>query len=270
MSTDQDICRRLEQAVAMANAAGEVTLRYFQTRGFRVERKADRSPVTVADREAETLLRTEISRAFPTDAILGEEFGEQPGTSGFRWILDPIDGTKSFIFGVPLYGTLIGVEHAGRSVAGVIHVPALSETVYAAVGHGCWYRRGAGEPVRTRVSATERLEEGLFVTSQVDGFVKRQALDAYLELERQAYVTRTWGDAYGYLLVATGRAEVMIDPLMSVWDAAAIQPVLEEAEGAFTDWQGQPTIYADEAIGSNQRVHAQVVAVTRQFPKPRG
>src|SRR5262245_17243055 len=136
-----DIRMRLTQAVDMALAAGDVTLKYFQQRNFQVERKSDRSPVTVADREAELLLRERIGRAFPQDAIIGEEFGETSGTSGYRWILDPIDGTKSFIFGVPLYGTMVGVESEGRSVAGVVNIPALGECVFAGWEQGCHYRR---------------------------------------------------------------------------------------------------------------------------------
>ncbi len=268
MNNPSDLQLRLERAVAMARAAGELTLKYFQQRHLAVERKSDRSPVTVADREAETLLREQIRGTFPEDAIVGEEHGELPGTSGYRWILDPIDGTKSFISGVPLYGTLIGVERGGRSLIGVIHVPALGETVFARQGGGCWYQREGQPAVPTQVSTTDRLSDGLFVTSQVDTFTARGAADAFTEVSRAAYITRTWGDAYGYLLVATGRAEVMIDPAMHIWDAAALQPVLEEAGGRFTDWQGNPTILAGEAIGSNGRVHDEVLRVTRKFPKP--
>src|SRR5436309_14340502 len=134
-----DLTSRLDLAVAAAREAGEITLRYFRRDNFRVERKADDSPVTVADREAEQHLRRRIAAAFPDDGILGEELGEQPGTSGYRWILDPIDGTKSFICGVPLYGQLIGIERERRSVVGVINIPALDECVYAAAGQGAWY-----------------------------------------------------------------------------------------------------------------------------------
>lgn len=266
--TTSGVRARLDAAVEMALAAGEVTLKYFQRGNFTVERKADRSPVTVADREAEQLLRQRIAQHFPDDGIVGEEFGESPGTSGYRWILDPIDGTKSFIFGVPLYGTMVGVELAQHSVIGVIHIPGLNECVYAAQGQGCWYSRGGAAPVAARVSSTERLASGLFITSQVDSFAARGAQEAFEALQREAYVTRTWGDCYGYLLVATGRAEVMIDPMMNVWDAAAVQPILEEAGGSFTDWRGNRTIYAGEAVGTNGRVLDEVLAVTGRFPKP--
>ncbi len=266
---DADIQGRLELAISLARRAGQLTLEYFQQDTLSVERKADNSPVTIADRRAEQLLREEIRRQFRDDAIVGEEFGEQPGTSGYRWILDPIDGTKSFISGVPLYGTLIGIEHRQEAVAGVIEMPALQECVYAARGGGAWYIQGAQPPRPTRVSARAKLADGLFVTSQVDSFWARGAAEVYLALEKQAYITRTWGDCYGYLLVATGRAEVMVDPILNIWDAAAVQPIIEEAGGAFTDWQGQPTIYSGEAIGCNRLVLDAVLAITRRRPSPR-
>ncbi|MBM4000321.1 MAG: histidinol-phosphatase [Planctomycetes bacterium] len=265
MSRADDVSRRLACAVRIALEAGRVTMGYFRRADVRVETKSDASPVTIADRESECRLRDRIGAEFPDDGVLGEEFGETRGSSGFRWIVDPIDGTKSFIFGVPLFGVLIGVERAGRSVAGVIHIPALGETVYAEQGGGCWYR-GVGEaPVPARVSATRRLSDGLFVTSQVDSFARRGAASAFDALQSRAAVTRTWGDAYGYSLVATGRAAAMVDPLMHIWDAAALQPVIEEAGGRFTDWQGRPSIDSGEAIGSNGLVHDEVLAVTRPF-----
>lgn len=262
---EADIQGRLELALSLARRAGQLTLEFFQQDTLSVERKADNSPVTIADRRAEQLLREEIRRQFGDDAIVGEEFGEQTGTSGYRWILDPIDGTKAFISGVPLYGTLIGVEYRQETVLGVIEVPALQECVYAARGGGAWYVQGNQAPRPTRVSTRANLAEGLFVTSQVDSFWTRGAAEAYLALEEQAYVTRTWGDCYGYLLVATGRAEVMVDPIMNLWDAAALQPIIEEAGGAFTDWQGQPTIYSGEAIGCNRLVLEEVLAITRRY-----
>ncbi len=254
---------RLKFAVEIARRAGQHTLRYFQSADLAVDSKADASPVTIADREAEQLLRRDIAAAFPHDGILGEEFGEQPGTSGFRWILDPIDGTKSFISGVPLYGTLVGVERDGQSLVGVIVIPALDECVYAAAGQPAWYIRGNAPPRETRVSQKRRLAEGLFVTSEVASFGKRGRQTTYEQLQAAARVSRTWGDCYGYLLVATGRAEVMVDPIMSVWDAAALQPIMQAAGGSFTDWQGRPTIHAGEGIATNGLVLDEVLAITR-------
>ena len=259
----QDLVLRLDLALAAGKEAGRLTLRYFQQDNYTVQRKADESPVTVADRSAEELLRGHIAAAFPTDAIIGEELGRSAGTSGFTWILDPIDGTKSFISGVPLYGTMVGIEHSGRSLVGFVYMPGLDEGVYASVGSGAWHFRGNDPPQPARVSQ-RRLNEGLFVTSQLDSYAKRGELDVFHRLEQAAYVTRTWGDCYGYLLVATGRAELMVDPILNVWDAAAVQPIIEEAGGTFTDWQGNPTIHAGEAMATNGLVLAEVLAVTRE------
>jgi histidinol-phosphatase len=261
--TSDDLTARLDLALAIAREAGEITLRYFRRDNFRIERKADDSPVTVADREAEQHLRRRIAAAFPADGILGEEFGEQPGTSGYRWILDPIDGTKSFIYGVPLYGQLIGVERERRSVVGVINVPALEECVSAAVGQGAWYRRGIEPPRRAVVSNVPRLSESLLLTSELEGYAAVGRWDLLTRLSAAAWITRTWGDCYGYLLVATGRAEAMVDPRMHVWDAAALQPILEEAGGTFTDWQGEPSIYTGNAVATNGKVAAEVLGLTR-------
>jgi len=262
-----ETARRLELALSAGKEAGRLTLRYFQRDNFEVERKSDASPVTIADRSAEQLLRERIAAAFPSDGVIGEELGTSAGSSGFNWILDPIDGTKSFISGVPLYGTMVAVEHEGRALVGVVFIPGLDEGVFAASGEGCWHFRGDSQPRLCHVSTKSRLADGLFVTSQVDSFGKRGAAAAFDALQQAAYITRTWGDCYGYLLVATGRAEVMVDPIMNIWDAAAIQPIIEEAGGTFTDWQGNATIHAGEAIATNGLVSGEVLSITRKFPR---
>jgi histidinol phosphatase-like enzyme (inositol monophosphatase family) len=257
-----DLAARYEFALSAAWEAARSTLAHFQSDSLAVELKGDLSPVTVADRNAEQLLRDRIGRKFPHDAILGEEFGEQPGTSGYRWILDPIDGTKSFVHGVPLYGTLVGVELERRSVIGVIVVPALDECAYAAIGEGAWHQRGDQSPRPARVSNVAKLSDALVSTSEIR-YPTGGRQEALLRLAQAARISRTWGDCYGYLLVATGRAEVMIDPLMNVWDAAALQPILTEAGGTLTDWQGNETIYAGEAIATNGKLLDEVLAITR-------
>jgi histidinol phosphatase-like enzyme (inositol monophosphatase family) len=264
--TPADLTSRLELAITAGRAAGLLTLNWFQTE-IEIERKADQSPVTIADKSAEQLLRQRIADAFPFDAILGEEFGETAGTSGFRWILDPIDGTKSFISGVPLYGTLVGVEHSGEALVGVVYIPGLDEGIYAERGGGAWHFRGSETPRRVYVSRRARLADGLFLTSQVDNFAERGAHAVYEQLQHAASITRTWGDCYGYLLVATGRAEVMVDPIMNLWDGAAVQPIIEEAGGTFTDWQGNRTFHGGEGIATNGAVLAEVLAITRQAAK---
>lgn len=256
-----EITRRLDLAISAGQEAGRLTLQYFQQDNYAVERKGDASPVTVADRQAEQFLRERIAAAFPTDGVIGEEFGTTAGTSGLNWILDPIDGTKSFISGVPLYGTLIGIEHDRRALAGFVYIPGLDEGVFASTGAGAWHFRRGEQPRRCRVSTKQRLADSLFVTSQVDTFSKRGAAEAFAALQRAAYITRTWGDCYGYLLVATGRAELMVDPILNLWDAAAVQPIVEEAGGTFTDWQGVATIDAGEALATNGVVLAEVLSI---------
>lgn len=260
-----EIAPRLQLALSAGKEAGQLTLQYFQQDNFQVERKSDASPVTIADRSAEQLLRERIAAAFKRDGVVGEELGTTSGTSGFNWIIDPIDGTKAFISGVPLYGTLVGVEHEGRCHAGLIYMPAFDAGVYASTGQGAWHFRERTQPRQVRVSQKARLGEGLFVTSEVGTFAERGAAAAFEALQKAAYITRTWGDCYGYLLVATGRAEIMVDPVMNLWDAAAIQPIIEEAGGTFTDWQGNATIHAGEAIATNGLVLEEVLAVTRKF-----
>jgi len=255
---------RLSLALEAVREAGEITLEYFRREDLEVQRKGDDSPVTVADRCAEEHLRRRIAQAFPDDGILGEEFPEQPGTSGFRWILDPIDGTKSFIHGVPLYSTLVGIEHRGQSVVGVIAIPALREVAYAALGQGAWYALGDEPPRPAQVSPCPRLAEGLFLTSEVSNFRAVGRPEVYEQLQAIARVTRTWGDGYGYLMVATGRAQLMVDPIMNLWDAAALLPIMEEAGGVFVVWDGRPSTGSGNGIATNRRILQEVLAITRR------
>lgn len=258
-----EIDDRLSLALEAAREAGRITLEHFRRGDLEVGRKGDDSPVTVADRRAEERLRHRIGEQFPGDGILGEEFPEQPGGSGFRWILDPIDGTKSFIHGVPLYGTLVGIEHRGEPAAGVILIPALDECVYAASGRGAWYVSGDAPPRPARASDCPQLGQGLFLTSEVANFDQIGRREVYDRLQGAARLARTWGDCYGYLMVATGRAELMVDPIMNVWDAAAVLPVIEEAGGRFTDWQGRRTIHSGQGLATTPRLIEEVLAITR-------
>lgn len=260
---DNELTARLDVAIRAARSAGQVALDYFQQLNFQVHTKQDGTPVTVADREAETELRRQIEQAFGDDEIVGEEFPSRAGHSGFRWIVDPIDGTKSFIHGVPLFGTLVGVEYAGRCAIGVIHLPALNECVYAARDEGAWHVRGDEAPRPARVSAVKTLSEGLFCCGSVSTFVAEGRAEAFEQLRAASKLARGWGDCYGYVLVATGRAEVMVDPVLSLWDMAALPTVLTEAGGTFTDWQGEPTIYGHDGIATNGQVLNEVLAITR-------
>jgi histidinol-phosphatase len=261
-----DVKKRLEVAIEVARRAGDITLEYFRKDDLAVERKDDDSPVTVADRRSEETLRSRITEAFPQDGILGEEFPELQGESGYRWIIDPIDGTKSFIHGVPLYGVLIGVEYKGECVLGVIRIPALDECIYAAKGQGAWYFVGRNVPTPARVSNRQPLGKTLFVTSEVASFDEVGRRDIYERLQSATRLTRTWGDCYGYLMVATGRADVMIDPIVKPWDAAAVQPILEESGGTFSDWIGHPNIYTGNAVATNGLVLDEVMRIVQKHP----
>lgn len=248
MPPESELLRRLEFALSEARAAADVILPYYCNPTLEVERKRDTSPVTEADRRAEMRIREQLEISFPQDAILGEEFPDKPGTSGFRWIIDPIDGTKSFIHGVPLFGTLIGVEYEGRCDVGVARFPALDEVVYAARGSGAWWQRGTESPRRARVSEVTALDQSTFCLTNPNRWF-RTGQGAMLEdLMNSVQLTRGWGDCYGHMLVATGRAEVMIDPAMNAWDAAALLPIVEEAGGCFIDWTGKSTIYGGNGI----------------------
>lgn len=257
---------RLSAMVAIARAAGQLTLRYFGSVDLHVDAKSDDSPVTVADREAEQLVRSQIEATFAEDTVQGEEFAEKAGSSPYRWVVDPIDGTKSFVCGVPLYSTLLALEKDGNPIGGVIFIPALGEIIVAGIGLGCWHQKRAadgsvGPWTQARVSNRKTLSEAVFVSSQVDTFDERGAADTYKTLERECWITRTWGDGYGYLLVATGRADVMIDPICNAWDVAAILPVMLESGGKFTDWKGVETVRGGDGLGTNGQLQDAVLQI---------
>jgi histidinol-phosphatase len=256
---ERDISLRtmLDFAIDAAWQAGKITLEYFQT-GTAVERKADASPVTLADRRAEEKLRECIQHTFPDHGILGEEFGEVTGGTPYRWVLDPLDGTRSFIQGVPLYGVMIGLEYHGQAVLGVVHFPALGETVYAAKGEGChWNGR------RAHVSTVSQWAEAVVLTTSVRSLYDEGRRHVFDALQAQTRLQRTWGDCYGHILVATGRAEIMLDPILQIWDCAALQPILEEAGGTFTDWQGTATHTGGNGLSTNGHLFQPVMEIIR-------
>jgi len=252
-----ELTQLLDFAVQLAGEAGAITARYFK-QSVAVDRKADNSFVTIADREAERHIRARIEQAFPADGILGEEEGEKPGTSGRRWIVDPVDGTYSFVHGVPLYAVLLGIEIGGEPLVGVVNLPELQEMVSAAQGLGCFLN---GRPAR--VSATRSLDQSLLLCSDFGSCERYGFGCAAEELQRRADARRTWGDAYGHVLVATGRADIMIDPVMNIWDCAALAPVVAEAGGTFTDWRGEKTIRGGNAISTNGVLFDEVMRVIK-------
>ena len=242
----------VEQAVELCRRAGEMSLRWFRSSDLRVDRKGDGTPVTDADRGIERFLREEIGRRFPDDGVIGEEEGPRPSTSGRRWIIDPIDGTKAFTRGVPLYANLLAVEDREGSAVGVINVPALGEMVWAGRGQGCFLNG-----VAARVSDTSELA-GAYLSSS--GF-EAWAADALLAVKQAGPALRTWGDGYGYLLVVAGRIDAMVDPVAARYDLAAMPVLLAEAGGRFSDFTGTVTASGGNAVASNGRLHDQLLAL---------
>jgi len=243
----------LQFAVELGRGAGDITLEYFR-KNPETEIKSDGSYVTIADRHAESYLREHIARRFPDDGVVGEEELESRGLSGRRWIVDPIDGTFAFVHGVPFYGVLIALEIEGESSLGVVNIPALGEIVYAAKGLGCFLN---GEPVR--VSDTAELKDSLLLSTDFTACAKYGFGRAAELLQERAKASRTWGDCYGYVLVASGRADVMLDPVMNLWDCAPLLPIMEEAGGTFTDWRGVRTIAGGNSIATNGNLFDEVM-----------
>jgi histidinol-phosphatase len=247
----------LEAVADVARLAGDVALAHFHA-GITVDWKSDGSPVTIADREAERAAREWIEQRFPSDGILGEEEGETRRDSVRRWIVDPIDGTKSFVRGVPLWGTLIGVAEGTSIVAGAAYFPAVGELVAAAPGQGCWWNGAA-----CHVSRVSSVAQATVLTTDERFPANEDRRNGWRDLAARAAVSRTWGDCYGYLLVATGRAEVMVDDRMNAWDAAAILPIVNEAGGVFTDWSGASTAFGGSAIATNAELARDVRATLK-------
>ena len=222
----------LETCIDAAYLGGKRTLAYFNT-GVQVETKSNDTPVTIADKEAELVIRERIKRDYAGHTIIGEEGGLESGDAEMRWIIDPLDGTKSFIRGVPLYGTLVALEIAGVASVGAVYLPVQNEMLYAAKGMGA-----------------------LLTTSSESCRKRGKQFD---NLASRVQLTRGWGDCFGYVLLATGRADIMLDAGMNVWDCAPLQPILEEAGGHFTTWAGVPTIHGSDAVGTNDALHSQVL-----------
>jgi histidinol-phosphatase len=235
----------LEFALDAVWQAGRTTLGYFQS-VLTAERKADNSPVTVADRQAEQNLRDLIHARWPQHGIIGEEFGRSDSDSRFTWVIDPIDGTKSFVSGVPLYSTLLALLEDDEPVLGIVYEPPLHDMIYATRGGGCFWNGR-----RVHVSRVDQMREAILLASDLDGFGPHGKTDAWNRLVESTYAQRTWGDAYGYALVATGRAEIMVDPVVALWDIAPVQVILEEAGGTLTNWEGQRGLNTTEVVATN-------------------
>lgn len=241
--------------IELAEQSGDFIRPLFANPAVAVETKSDASPVTEADRGAEQMMRERIAKQFPAHGVIGEEFGPERGDAEFVWVLDPIDGTKSFITGVPLFGTLIALLKDGQPVLGAIHQPILRELM---IGDGATTTLN-GRPVKCR--ATTRIEDATVLTSDTLNLAKYQNGPACDRLVSRAKLYRTWADCYGYLLVASGRADVSLDPIMNPWDIAALVPVIRGAGGVITDWKGGAAYPAESTIAcATPELHATVVA----------
>ena len=248
----------LNFARQLAYRAGRITLSYYN-KGIHYDRKKDESPVTAADRATEQFIRGEIEKAYPSHAIVGEEYGEKAGAKNpFRWIVDPIDGTKSFMKGVPFYSVLIALEIEGVSRVGVVCFPALDEILYAADGLGAWWN---GK--RARVSEVKNLKEAVFTYTSWSGFRTKKRLDVFDNMHKECFYGRGWSDAYGYHMVATGRAEIMLDPSIKIWDVAPMSPILREAGGWFGSWSGKEGHTHGEGLAVNAALKSKVLKMLR-------
>lgn len=249
----------LSFAETTAREAGALTLEYFLTDGARAEFKSDDTPVTIADRKAEELIRSRIAETYPDHQIVGEEYGATEGASDYRWIIDPIDGTKSFVHGVPLYAVLIALEIKGEMEVGCAYFPALDEIISAATGLGAHWN---GKPCR--VSDVASIDRAVCAHIDTAYFGKNGKGEAWERLQKAVYYNAGWCDAYGYLLVATGRAEIMLDPVMAVWDCGPFPPIFKEAGGYFGDWSGnEGRIDGGEALATNAVLRDEVVAILK-------
>lgn len=244
-----------EAAVEFARIAGQSTLNYYQNI-FDIDYKTDNSPVTIADREAELSIRDNIKNHFPDHGIIGEEFGKENDDRDIVWVLDPIDGTKSFLHGIPFYTTLIGILIKNESKVGVIYAPALDEMVSAAIGLGCDFN---GE--KASVRECKVLSEATFLTTDIQSFYDYGHGESLEKLMSQTRYHRTWGDAYGHMMVAIGRADIMVDAVLNVWDAAALLPILQEAGGSYSDLKGDKTIYTGNALSTNKDLKNEIIKI---------
>jgi histidinol phosphatase-like enzyme (inositol monophosphatase family) len=255
MKQDQQLLARLELALQLADEAGSRLLRTFQDPALRTEHKPDGTIVTAADRETEEIIRAGVARVFPGDGLLGEEGTEERGTSGWRWIVDPLDGTRSYVRGIPHFVTLIAVERGGEPLIGVAHAPALGEMLSAARGGGSWWTTRTGEQRAARVSRTADLAQAYVELGALASFRRAGCAEVHARLLPALKRTRGWSDGYAFMLVATGRVDAAINAGFSPWDLAPFLPILEEAGGRFTDWSGARTIERPNVVASNGLLH---------------
>ncbi len=247
--------RLLDFVRLLAEESGQVIAELFGDPELQVDRKEDDSPVTLADRRAEELMRDRIAKEFPDHGILGEEFGPENESATYVWVLDPIDGTRAFAAGCPLFGTLISLFHEGQPLLGAIHNPVTRQLL---LGTGEWTTLN-GTTVRMR--DTDRLQDSLLLVSNLKTPGQYQDSVKWTRLTERVAEVYTWGDCYGYLLLAEGRADIMADPIMDPWDLLALIPIIRGAGGCITDWQGKDPVSGTSIIAANSKLHPEVISI---------
>src|SRR3954470_765055 len=252
----------LALAHLLADTADSIAMARFRALDLKVDAKPDLTPVSDADTAVEKAIRATLARARPRDAVIGEEFGASyagAGTAHRRWIIDPIDGTKNFVRGVPIWGTLIALMEDDEVVAGLVSAPALARRWWAGTGHGAYAGRHSNIATRIHVSGINRLADASFCHSSLTGWEELGKLDAMLDLMRQTWRTRGYGDFYGYMLLAEGALDIMVEPELSLWDVAALIPIVTEAGGTITDLTGRPPADKTAAIATNGPLHETIL-----------
>ena len=239
----------------LAEKSGDVIRPYFAKANLAVEVKEDQTLVTQADREAEAAMRALIRKAYPHHGILGEEFGSENASAEFVWTLDPIDGTISFASGCPLFGTLIGLLHADRPILGAIHHPILNQLC---IGNNTKTTLN-GRAVQLR--EVHHLSEATLLTTDIASIGKYQKKEGFEKLLKQTRLFRTWGDCYGYLLVASGGADIMLDPIMNPWDILPLIPIIHGANGVTTTWSGTDASKGNSCVAANKTLHPRVLEI---------
>jgi histidinol-phosphatase len=246
----------------LADTADSISMARFRALDLRVTAKPDLTPVSDADTAVEKALRATLGRTRPRDGVLGEEFGLTTAAAGpgqRQWVIDPIDGTKNFVRGVPIWGTLIALVDGDHPVVGLASAPALGRRWWAATGHGAFAGRHTAAATPIRVSGVRRLADASFCYSSLDGWEQTGRLPAMLDIMRAAWRTRAYGDFYGYMLLAEGAVDVMVEPELSLWDLAALVPIVTEAGGHFTDLAGRPGPGGGSAIATNGNLHPEIL-----------
>jgi histidinol-phosphatase len=244
----------LRLAHVLADAADDLTSRRFRALDLKVETKPDLTPVSDADRAVEDQIRGTLKRARPRDAVIGEEFGKT-GYSQRCWVIDPIDATKNFVRGIPVWATLIALMDEGEVVVGLVSAPALGRRWWAAKGGGAWTGRSLAKASRLQVSQVTQMSDASFSYSSLSGWEERGKLDGFLDLTRDVWRTRAFGDFWSHMMVAEGVVEISAEPEVSLWDLAALQVIIEEAGGRFTDLSGRATPDGGSVLVSNGHLH---------------